>query len=100
MSLDLAVDRASAKPRCDSLCRRICCFLKAACTSRFDLTAERCSLTIAYRRLARRIGAAAASDRLELELWKPSLLQLLLDRFFVVVAVWRASQEHRRILRK
>src|SRR5262249_24775587 len=98
MSLDFAVDRTSAKLRCDSLSRRICCLLKAACTSRFDLAAKRCSLTIAYGWLVGGTGAAAASDRLALE--EPSSLQLLLDRFFVVVAMGRASQEHRRILRK
>src|SRR5262249_22719787 len=68
MSLDFAVDRTSAKLRCDSLSRRICCLLKAACTSRFDLAAKRCSLTIAYGWLVGGTGAAAASDRLALEL--------------------------------
>src|SRR4249919_2816447 len=87
-----------------SVCNRGCgvvgCGLQFSRVSGLDFVAEKSSLTISKGRNARRGGTALFGSRLDHHAGETCVLQLATDQCPIVVAVRRACQKARRIVRK
>jgi hypothetical protein len=78
----------------------VSCGFQFSRVSGLDFAAKRCSLTIRNGRNARRRGAAVFGSRLNRHTREACVLQFATDECRVVVAVRRACQKARRIVRK
>src|SRR5439155_20917800 len=73
---------------------------KQAGVARLDLVAQRRALAIGGGGVARRARATHLRARLDLDVGEPGAAQVIADLCDVVIAVWRAGEESRRVERK
>src|SRR5207237_1054515 len=97
--LNLAVDRTRSEPLGDSFGCDVGCFAEPRFVARLDLVSQWCPLAVCDRRNLRRCRLTTCRNRIEMGRHKePAVFQVSLDGRDVVVTVWRARQEARRIL--
>ncbi|MNS96812.1 hypothetical protein D3C72_1311280 [compost metagenome] len=74
--------------------------LEQACVARLDLVAQRRALAVGHRHLACRGRVAQLLVRLDLDVGEPRAAQVVADLCDVVVAVRRAREKARRVVRE